>query len=292
MARKITCINEDNISIVLTDQFSPWLLERCDGIYEVQNTVAMSANTMTDGSTYQGSTAAMRNIILTLRDRPEADHKKNRSVLYSIFKPKSPGIFMYEENEDVKQIEYYVEDIQIDSEMRARQATISLLCPSPFFVDLQDISVQMAGWVQNFQWQHEFLAEGEEFGYRTAERLKTIENESAADHVGLTITIEAAGSAANPTITHVEQGESITVGTVGNPLNLIAGDKVIITTHTNNKHVYLERNGVRTEINEYLSEESEFLQLMHGINTFGYEAASGENYLTVTISFRYHYLGV
>ena len=98
MARKITCINEDNVIGVFTDQFTPWLLETCEGIYEAKNSVSTSANTMTDGSTYQRSTAQMRNIIITLRDRPEADHQENRSLLYSLFKPKSAGTFRYEEN--------------------------------------------------------------------------------------------------------------------------------------------------------------------------------------------------
>ena len=292
MARKITCTNEDNVSVIFTDKFNPWLLESCEGIYENQNNVSLSTNTMTDGSTLQGSTVAMRNIVMTLRDRPEADHQANRSLLYSLFKPKSEGVFVYEENGITRQIRYNVEKVIIDSVKRSRRATVSLLCPDPFFVDAEDVTVTMAGWVANFQWPHEFTAQAEEFGSRTAERLKTITNESAADNIGLTITIEARGAAQNPAIAHVEQGESIEIGTEGNPLNMITGDKVIITTHTNNKHVYLERAGVRTEINEYLSENSEFIQLMHGDNTFGYSAESGENYLTVTISFQYHYLGV
>ena len=292
MARKITCTNEDNVSVVFTDQFNPWLLESVEGIYENKNNVSTSTNTMTDGSTLQGSTVAMRNIVMTLRDRPEADHQANRSLLYSLFKPKAEGVFVYEENGIIRQIGYHVESVNIDGVKRSRRATISLLCPDPFFVDADDVTVEMAGWVANFTWPHEFTAEGEEFGSRTAERMKTITNESAADNIGLTITIAARGPAENPAITHVELGESIEIGTEGNPLEMQTGDKVIITTHTNNKHVYLERGGVRTEINEYLSENSEFIQLMHGDNTFGYSALNGENYLTISISFQYHYLGV
>lgn len=292
MSRKITCTSEDNVSLVFSDEFNPWLLEDCEGIYEAKNTVSTSVNTMTDGSTLQGSTAQMRNIILTLRDRPEADHQANRMLLYSLFKPKAPGNFRYEENGTVREIEYHVESVIIDSEKRSRRATVSLLCPNPFFTDLKDIDIQMAGWISAFEWQHMFRNHGEEFGYRTAERIRTITNESAADNIGITITIDVSGPASNPAITLVEQAESIEVGTTTNPLELNAGDRIIITTHTNNKHVYLEREGVREEINEYLSEESEFLQLMHGDNTFGYSAASGENYLTITISFRYRYLGV
>ena len=292
MARKITCTNEDQISVLFTDRFTPWLLESCEGIYESKNNVSTSVNTMTDGSTLQGSTVAMRNIVLTLRDRPEADHQENRTLLYNLFKPKSGGVFIYEENKTVRKIGYEVESIKVDGEKRSRRATISLLCPDPFFVDEKENVVELAGWSAGFTWPHIFPMAGESFGSKAAERIKTISNTSAADHIGLTFTIQATGQATNPKITLVEQNASIEIGTDGNPMNMLTGDKVIITTHTNNKHVYLERGGVKTEINEYLSEDSEFLQLMHGENTFGYSADSGDEYLDISIAFQYHYLGV
>ncbi len=274
--------------------FAPFLLESCDGLYTVQNNVVTSQNTMTDGATYQGSSTKMRNIVLTLRDKPKANHQENRSLLYNLFKPKAPGTLMYfeDENAESRSIEYYVESIDIDSVKRARQATVSLLCPDPFFVAPSDITVTMAGWEAYFEFPHEFQPGGEEFGARVEEKLKTINNTSAADNIGLEITITAAGYVLNPSIYHVEQNERITVGTEAKPLEMVAGDKVRITTGTNNKHVYMEHGGVTTEINEYLTEDSEFIQLEHGHNTIGYSAETGDNYMTVEISYRYRYLGV
>lgn len=290
--RKIICSNEDGMEVTFSDSFSPFLLENCDGIYVVENNVVTSENTMTDGATFQGSTTKMRNIVLTLRDNVGSNHMENRTLLYNLFKPKSKGLFTYIENEEIRTIEYYVESVTIGSETRARMATVSLLCPDPFFTGPSDIEVTMAGWNALWEWQHEFVSGGEEFGARVEEKLKTIDNSSAADNVGITITITASGPVSNPSITHVEQGESISVGTSVKPLNLSLGDQVIITTGTNNKHAYVVREGVRTEINEYLTEDSEFIQLMRGKNTIGYSAASGEKYMTVIVSFRYRYLGV
>ena len=292
MARKIICTNEDGIQLILTDAFSPFLLENCEGIYEFSNDVSMTDNTMTDGATYQGSVTSKRNIILTLRDRPGSDHMANRSLLYNVFKPKSPGTFDYFEGDVQRSISYYVEKVYVSGKERSRRATVSLLCDDPFFVAPSDITVQMAGWSSGWVFQHEFVDGGEEFGSRVQERIKEIENLSAADGIGLTIVIDAAGPVTNPSVSHVEQEETIKVGTTANPLSLVNGERVIITTGTNNKHVYLVSGGVKTEINEYLSEDSEFIQLMHGINTLGYAADSGDQYMTVTISFRYKYLGV
>ena len=47
-----------------------------------------------------------------------------------------------------------------------------------------------------------------------------------------------------------------------------------------------------TPKNEYLEEESEFIQLVHGSNTVIYDADQGVDYLNVTIMYRFRYLGV
>ena len=293
MARKITCSNNDNMSVEFSENdFTPFLLESCDGIYLVENNVSTSENTMTDGATYQGAVTRMRNIVLTLRDKPKSDHKANRTLLYNLFKPKSPGIFAYEEDGEIRTIDYYVESVSIDGSMRARQATVSLLCPDPFFVDTSDLVVTMSGWKAMWEFAHAFQNGGEPFGVRVNEKLKTIQNTSAADHIGITITITALGPVKNPSITHVENDEMIKVGTSAHPLELSLGDQVIITTGTNNKNVYLVRAGAKTGINEYLDEQSEFIQLMSGSNTLGYAAESGEEYMAVEVSYRYKYLGV
>jgi len=75
-------------------------------------------------------------------------------------------------------------------------------------------------------------------------------------------------------------------------MHMVNGDKITITTETNNKKVRFTHDGVTTEINEYLDEDSEFIQLMAGINTIGYDADSGDAYMTVTLTYREKYLGV
>ena len=289
--RTVTCLNNDNLTATFGRYTEPFFLEDCDGVYEVSNNVSTSDNTMTDGATYLGSVTKLRNIVLTLRDRPSGDHRENRTLLYNLFKPKSAGTLTYKEDDIERQIDYYVESVSIGGTERSRQATVSLICPDPFFVDPDEITVILAGWDAQFEFEHEFVDGGEELGVRVQELSKTIENTSAAENIGLTITIEAEGAVTTPTVTHVEQEESITVGTDDMPYTMAMGDKIIITTGTNNKHVYEVVDGVQTEINEYLTEDSEFFQLMSGDNTIGFSAVSGEDNMIVTVSYQYRYLG-
>ena len=291
MAREIKCTNEDGVSINLTDRFAPWELQTCEGIYEMNCTVNVMDDSMTDGSIYQGGKVQQRNIVLTLRDSPFADHMANRNLLYNVFRPKRPGVFAYTENGITKVIEYEVEKVYIDAVKRARQATISLICPDPFFRDENEITVSMSNWEGGFEFEHEFTAEGEEFGVRNAEMLKSIQNDTA-DDIGVKIVISATGEVTNPAIYHVEDQTAIRIGTASKHLDMEAGDKIIITTHTNNKHVYLMHSGTLTEINNYLSGDSEFIQIHAGMNTFGYNADAGAEYISVDIIFQYKYLGV
>lgn len=150
----------------------------------------------------------------------------------------------------------------------------------------------MAGWLKGFEFIHEFTSDGEEFGTRSYEKNKQISNNSAADNIGLTFVIKCNGSITNPSLIHVEQQEFIKIGTENRPFTMYVGDVLTITTGTGNKHVYYTHEGVRTEINEYLDENSEFIQLQSGTNTIGYEAEDGEEYMSVSISYKYKYLGV
>ena len=143
-----------------------------------------------------------------------------------------------------------------------------------------------------FEFVHEFTDELEEFGVRVAELVKDIDNDSAADHIGIEVIMEAMGAVQNPILYHLQQDIHIQVGTDDYPLNMEPGDVVRITTGTNEKNVYFIHNGQETKINEYLEEESEFIQLIHGKNTFVYDAAAGVDYLNVTIKYRFRYLGV
>ena len=65
MNRRIICTNENNIAVRFDYDFSPFFLKSVEGIYGISANVTTSENTTIDGSTYQGSTAKERNIVIT-----------------------------------------------------------------------------------------------------------------------------------------------------------------------------------------------------------------------------------
>lgn len=292
--RTITCTNSHNFSLTFGDKLNPYLLENCDGLYEVDANVTITQNGMTDGGTYIGTTIKPRNIVITLRFKKEL--AINRNQLYQLFKPGYIGTLTYTEidgnYEEVRLIDYYVEKVTCDSAKRARTATISLISEDPFFRDRFPTTVEMTTWENMFEFAHEFLNEKEEFASLKKEKLVNIIMENTIAYIGVTINMVAEGDVINPKMIHVESGTYIQIGYDENPFEMQFGDKLIISTVENDKNVYLERDGQITSINEYIEPGSDYIQLVDGNNSFRYSAQEGEDYLRVNIVYTRRYLGV
>lgn len=293
--RKIVCLNKKtNTSITLGSSFNPFLLTDADGLYEVDSNVTKNDNGMLDGATYVGSRLKTRNIVLTVKDKTE--HPQNRNFLYLLFAPNAEGTLTYEEKDgDYKvkrSIDYRVEKVSSDSVKRVRTTTISLLCCDPYFSDINNTDVLMSGWSNAFEFPHEFKEEGEEFATIILQKMVEFYNESSASNVGMTFTIDFEGDCINPKIYQLETDSYIQIGNDENPLSLQYGDELTISTISNDKNVYLKRDGVTTNINEYIAEGSSYIQLVTGTNTISYSAKEGEDNMRVLIQYKNKYLGV
>ena len=286
--RIITCTNAKGYSMSFTEQgFTPFLLAKANGIYDAENTIFSTNNTMLDGAEYQGSVMATRNITLILKDKkPFADNRDKISVL---FDKSSLGTLTVGDEGHKRSIEYYVESITSTATPEVRYTTISLLCPNPHFYDPYYTRAYIANMQSNFEFPHEFKTEGEEFSYINNDMIKTITNNSAEDNIGLTIIITTTLSVVNPSITKIESNETIQIGTENKPITLHVGDKLIISTIVGSKNVSFIHDGVETDINEYLSDDSVFFSLSRGDNNFGINADSGKDYMIAEIIYKYSY---
>lgn len=292
--RSVKCTNHTTgFSMTFGDSaFSPFFLMYSEGIYSTENKVYISDNIMTDGGTYQGTVARTRNIILVVMPKPEnmIYNLSDRDALRLLFKKGETGTLIYTENGVSRKIEYVTESIE-RSRRGSHPFTISLLCPNPMFTDLEPTTVSMSNWLDGFEFPHEFPEE-EEFGTLSAVRSVNIVNDVATDNIGMTITINVSGTVTNPKITRIESDESICIGSASKPFEINVGDVIKITTGRNDKHVRRIRNGETVEVNEYLTEDSEFIQLMYGNNNITYSATTGESYMAVDISYAFEYEGM
>lgn len=286
---RVICTNtKNNVSIEFSyEDNATFFIVDLDAFHRFENNAVSSENTTTDGATYQGSTLKERYPVITAS--MDSNYQENRDILYKCFAPKSTGEIKYIEGSEERIIKWDdIDNLDIDPTGVIRNITISFKCTDPFFKDPYDTTVTMAGWEGGFEFDHEFPEDGEEFGSRKAEIIKEIDNDSAANNIGMEILMAATGNVTNPAIYHIEEDEFVKV-----LMSLKAGEAIRITTETNNKTVYyIDNTGKETEVNAVLDEESEFIQIVSGKNTLKYDAESGIEYLDVTITYKFRYVGV
>lgn len=292
--RSVKCINHATGQFVeiTENSFSPLFLASLDGVYSSEFDVAISDNTLSDGGTYQGSRKKVRNIVITALDQPNnVYNQNNRDLLYTVFRQGETGTLIYSEDDvDDRQIDYEVESVRRESGGH-RLFTISLICPNPYFEDTYDTNVFMTSVKNNFEFPHNFLEEGEEFGILLTSRIVNIINDTASKSIGFTAYVETSTSITNPSLARVESQEHIQVGSSGNPFTLTAGQTLVISTGRDDKHIRLISNGVETEINEYLTEDSDFFNLLTGDNHIVYNADAGVGSMKVNVRYRFQYDG-
>lgn len=282
---------DDNLSIILDSECPGILIESIQGIYAFTGEVKTSPYSQTNGDRYKNTRAVKRNIVV--QGKIFDDFWNNRQLMYRVFRLGSLGRFCYQEpNRENRYADYYVEKCDIDQTPASGQYQISLICPDPFFYAADPEHVDLASWISDFEFEHDFLAEGEELGHRETSMIKEIQNLNGVDGIGMRITLTASGNVVNPYVYLYETGEEIRIGTDSNEYTLTSSKQVEIETTTGRKNIVQIANNVRTRINEYLDPESSFFQLGAGINTIGYNAKSGAGFLNVHIEYKMRYLGV
>jgi hypothetical protein len=282
---------EDNINVVIDGNTPGIVIDNIDGIYAFTGEVITSPYSQTHGDRYKTTRAEKRNIIVSgvIYD----NYWENRQMMYRVFRLGSVGRFCYTEpDHSNRYADYYVESVEIDQNAYRGVYQISLICPDPFFYAGDSETIELASWSSDFIFPHNFIAAGEELGHRETSMIKEIENLNGVDGIGVKIIMTANGNVTNPYVYLYETGERITIGTTANPYVLDSSTRVEIDTTTGRKNIVQIVNNVTTRINEYLDPDSCFWQLGSGINTIGYNAAAGANYLNVRVEYKMRYLGV
>lgn len=222
------------------------------------------------------------------RSTESKDFVEHRSLLDKVFKSGELGQLIFLEYNQRRAIDYYVESVTSTGTHSNRLHTISLICPDPFFYNPEEQIYTIGDFMPHFKFFHEFLEAGEEFGYYLA-NYENIRNESANDHIGMTISLSGSAQIVNPVFSRLESGQYIKIGTDETPFTLEAGETLIITTGIGNKHVYLISGGVTTEINYKMASGSTFIQLMRGNNNIYFDATSGKKAAKIQVSYKMQY---
>lgn len=281
----IKCENDNGLSAVFTydHDVTEFFLVSLDGVYRMKNAVHTSQNATTDGSSYGGETLEQRNIVITANIR--RNYRENRDHLSRVFKKGAEGTFYHTEDGQTRKIKYRVEDIDIAEKGVLRPAVISLICPDPYFKDDTATHIEMASWESGFEFPCEIQESGMEFGTRSKETIKVVDNNSTTA-IGIQMTIIAEDVVINPSIMNVTTGETLKLLCTMQP-----DDQIVITTEQGNIDVILFRGGEKIDYNYTVDEENEgYVQLETGRNYINYTADEGGEYMNVNFDFENCYV--
>lgn len=277
-------INESKESITLR-QKRPLFLQSIDGTGAVKHIISTFKAPNQDGGVFVSGSLDMRNIIIEGRIITDSikEAYELREKLLNTFNPRLKGRLTFKE----LSIPCIVEEAPVfkAGSQKTPAFFISLLCTSPYFETIEEISKQLAGWHPSFSFELEIPIEGIEMGYREESLIIAVENTGAVP-CGASFEFIAQGIVENPMLIDVVTGKYIKLNRIMQP-----GEIITITTHFANKKVMSSLNGGCNAFSS-LDENSEFLQLDVGTNLLRYDARRNLNNLEVNVYFRPQYLGV
>lgn len=259
--------NEDNFQVLKITGLNPPKAQI--------NTAKMAT---LDGKKFNSSTLNERNIVITVK--LNGDVEKNRIRLYSFFRPKEWCKFYYKNNSRNVFIEAYTENVECDLFTNNEIMQISLLCPEPYFKDVQEIIDDISKILSKFEFPFSIDEEGIEFSTLDTSKITNVHNSSEMD-TGVIIDIDIYSHIEKLLIKNTSTGETLTLN-----YQFQSNDKVTINTNKGNKSIKLVRNAETINIFSAIEKGSKFFRLNIGDNFFSYLADEGENDSFVHIVFR------
>lgn len=286
--RKIICENSYGYKLEFGYSF-PYFLSKYSGVHEYSGNVATVKSAFGVGVSYIGTSVNQRDINLVISFKDDELLRDRKNQIYNIFPQKDKGTLFFYEGDIVRKINYYVEKVNLVRQAGGiYNASIDLICPSPYFMDSEETIVELNNWDKLFKFPFEIPdGTGFEFGSKNESTMMEIINDSHIPY-GLTITYNANGNVSNPKLTNTSNGEIMEI-----KINLTAGESIVITTYNNEKEiVHIDANGNETSINNTLVFGTKFLQAKNGVNKFVPSAETGGENLDCSISYYNYYEAV
>ena len=257
---------------------------KIEGLNPPQATINSSVNTTTDGSSINSVRLENRNIVIYMTI--EGDVESNRINLYKYF-PVKKRIKLYFKNytRDIY-IEGNVELIECDLFTNKQIAQISIICPKPYFKDVQNLITTFGDVSSMFEFPFSISKTGIEISGITTNQRRSIINTGDIE-TGVIIKLFSTGTVVNPVIYDVLKRTQLKLN-----FTMLASDTIVINTNVGEKFIELIRDGVTYNAMGYMAQNSNWFIMEAGDNVFTYDADSGNSYLQLTFTTSILYSGV
>jgi phage-related protein len=286
--QKLTFTNAVGHSVDLSHH-NPYLITAIDGTGAMDVDTQLQKSPFQDGRTYVDNALEPREISLevAILAGDSGSIFDLRKTLSQVFNPKlGEGILRYEYDGYVKEITAVIDKPPVypsgssNRMEKFQKAVITLICPSPFWLDIADISEPLVAWIGEFRFPLRFPTK---MGRQGDSRNLLNEGD-----VSTPVLIQFKGPATNPKVTNETTGEFIKVNRTLN-----SGDTLEISTAFGQKRVEVVNvDGTRTNVFNWIDLNSTFFILLPGENLISYTADTGKDTAVVTITYRNRYVGV
>ena len=324
MIKSMTVTNYlgESLKIVLADDepASGLLITKIDGLGPAKATINKTDLATTDGSLFNSSKLTERNIVITFllersfpepTDNLEQTHniENTRQRTYKYFPSKRQVTLSFETDNRNARVVGWVESNEPDIFSKEESQVISIICPDPYFYsnerEYSPHVVEFSGLDDEFQFP--FSNESLEDKLIVFGNISPVVTKSFAYYGDQETGIKMILHFINNVNTNIRIDKrkpsdpneimssfflDIEKFTALMDTGFLNGDSIVADTTMGNKRITLERNGLRYNILNAVSRDSDWFQLDKGTNTFYMTAFGNEQSLTFRIENYVLYEGI
>lgn len=279
--------NDKGAILELTNDETNFQVTNVEGLTPPNATINTSNFANGDGSAFNSSKIPNREIVITVYIN--GDVQTNRLTLYQYFRTKNWCKIYYTDDQRDVYIEGYVQDFEAPIFTQKQVAQISILCPDPYFKDIETIVQSISKALKKFTFPFSInIGQPISFSEIELEKVTNVINESESE-TGLIVKVTFLGRVDKLEIRNIDTGQNFIID-----YNFMANDKLVINCNRGSKSVILTREATEYNLIPYVRSGSTFFQLGVGDNNFSFLADEGVSDMSVDIQFEYYkvYLGV
>ena len=255
-----------------------------DGLIPPPATIVTNNIVMYDGSRFNSARVNQRNIVLHMK--LIGDVAATRILLYKYFRIKQWCKIYFNNGLRDVYCEGYVETFEDDRFKFSSEVQISIICPSPWFKELNEVVFNMGFVINMFEFPFAIEKEGIEFSLLQEDILTTVVNSGDVE-MGVILELYATSEVINPRIFNADTREMM-----GLNFTMVNGDLIRISTYKGNKYVKLFRNGIESNIINHIMDSPDWFQIPVGETNFTYDCVDGAEFFSVKFIGQNLYEGV
>ena len=253
--------------VELTHNTGRYAVIGIDGLTRPPTTINTAIAASIDGSFYNSSHMEQRNLVISIILRGKIE--ENRQALYLIFPCKTLCTIYFEnKNRNVK-IDGYVETLEGDLFVMQERIQISIICPRPYFEDLNAIYSEISTIIKRFEFPFS-ISQPIPFGDVLETPHAFLTNYGDTD-TGFTLTGEITKDISTLTIKNLTTGSELTLNYA-----FVEGDILTLCTIQGRLRAEIERTGATINILNSVEWGSVWVKLQPGFNDLTFTCGDSE----------------